>query len=182
MNQSQIQEQLTKTLKKDFPKESNEFDIILKPKGGADMQTSQHVQNLVNAIYYVYFQSAHDSCTKLYTLVRQFAKAFKEEEFIKELDELWGKPKKVGKDPLFIPTIEVVIMRAMSSPDFKLSKTHNFGSGQIFTLGELNLRIQFVKRRIFDFFTEIYLKNDVKMTFNWPVYDMKSEGSVMQPL
>jgi len=49
-------------------------------------------------------------------------------------------------------------------------------------LGELNLRIQFVKRRIFDIFCEIYLKNDVQEQFTMPSLESGKSHEVMPQL
>lgn len=177
-----VKELLEKHLQKTLPFALEEFEIVVKPIATADVN-SANIQNLVNAVYYIYLQSPADVCTKLYIVIRQFAKAFKETEYVKKLDNLWtGTAEKTEKNILIIPTIETIVIRDMSNPFFIVGKRYNLGYGPTYTLGELNLRIQFVKRRMFDIFCEIYLENDLQEQFTMPAFDTPASQPVMPKL
>ena len=158
-----------------FPDLAENFDIQLSAAGAASIN-SDHVKNLVNAIYFTFLQRDIHATTKLYILVREFAYAFKELDAVKRLDELWeGKQK--GNYYLPVPTIEVVILRDISQPGFKVQKNYNYGgSGQVYKLGDLNWRNQVVKREIMHVFYSIYLGHDVRESFDMPSFEGAHEG------
>lgn len=173
VKRSEIEESIKKLMKKQFPDAEEEFEIIVKPTETVDVN-SPNIQNLVNAFYYVYLQAGPEICSNLYPIVRQFAKAFKEDKYLKEIENLWTG----GKNQLLIPALESKVYRAMLNP-FEI-KRYNYGGSMVYTLGELNIRLKFVKTRLFDIFEDIYLKNDVQEPFSMP--QMEPTGGVMPPL
>ena len=166
-NKKLIEAELNSFLEQKFPEECNEFELVLKSADGADIN-SAHMQNLVNAIYYAFLQQRADSCTMLYILVRQFAKAFKDSERLKQLSNLWIGKK---KDAIPIATLELIIIRDLSNPGYRVGQTYNYGRGKIYKLSDLNTELQQAKTELMDVFNDLYLQYDLHYSFSLPAFE-----------
>ena len=169
VKRSQIEDAIKKLIKKKFPDAQEEYEITVKPTESADVN-STNIQNLVQAFYYVYLQGGPEVCSNIYPIVRNFAKAFKEDKHLKQIDKLWTG----GKKDLLTPALESKVYRAMLNP--LEVRRYNYGGSVVYTLGDLNIRLKFVKTRLFDIFEDIYLKNDVKEHFQMPQLDASTGG------
>lgn len=143
----------------------------------------ENIKNLVKAIYYVFLVQSVYSATLLYNLVRQFCFAFKDESKAKLLDVIWlDLVEKNPKKRIPMPTLEIVLFRDLSFPSFKLNKGYNRQRGikNSFTLGELNLKLQESKKKMFDVFFKVYLENNVQVEFQFPI--MQSGETILPKL
>lgn len=174
-NKALIEEELKSFLAQKFPEAAEEFELLLKPVEGADINSS-HVQNLVNAIYYALLQQRADSCTLLFILVRQFAKAFKDDARVKILSDLWAGKK---RDAIPVPTLEAIIIRDLSNPSFRIGQTYNYGRGaRIYKLSDLLTSLQNAKTQMMNVFNDIYLENDLAYSFQMPMFDKEKSGGL----
>lgn len=175
LNKEEILKVINDFVQQKFPEITENFEIGLRAVDSADIN-SDHVKNLVNAIYFTFLQRDIHSTTKLYILVREFAYAFKEMAAVQKLDELWeGKQK--GNYYLPVPTIEVIVLRDISQPGFRIRKNYNYGGqGQVYYLGDLNWRNQVVRREVMHVFYTIYLGHDIHESFDMPSFEGAHEG------
>ena len=138
----------------------------------------ENISNLVKSIYMTYLNARLHSCSQLYILVRQFAKAFGEEEEVKKLTKIWlGQDEKNIKRQIAIPTLELILYRDLTF-NFKIGKSYNLGfnTKNSFTLGELNFKLQQAKQNIMDSFFKVYLNNNVSVGFQFPAFQQQENN------
>ena len=163
MDKEQAQGKIEKYFKRNFPEENQLFEVMLKPTG-VDVN-SENIKNLVKAVYMVFLSKETDSTTKLYIMVRQFAKALKDDKRIMELTEIWeGK-----KTKLAVPTIEITVIKHLSTISYKVNKQFYCGK-KSYSLAELNELLQMSKRNILDVFFDIYMENDIRVPVDFPTF------------
>jgi hypothetical protein len=166
MEMKLLEKEVLDFVKKKHPEAFEEFDIAIKPLEVPDINDT-NIANLTQAIYLIFLSQRIDSCTLLYNLVYNFAKTFKEKEQMVFLNKIWAGTE---KNMLPVTILELILARDLSNIGFKVTQNYNYAFGQIYTLGDLNILLQYAKKRIMGVFFEVYLKHNVKVIFQMPQF------------
>jgi len=161
-----IEEEVKKFVYAKFPESKGKLELLIKNKEISDVN-DEHIKTLVQMIYLAYFQQISLLYfNRLYGLVKQFAKAFKEKDKVQRLLIIRKGINKKTKHGLPVPNVEETILRNYAVNQMISVPFKSFNVGNIkYSRGDLNLIFQDSILKVMDVFWEIYLKHDVKVPF-----------------
>jgi len=167
----EAEEKLNKYFKKNFSDLTGYYKVIVQPINNIDLNNNDNIKNLVNSIYMTFLSKDPDSATRLYILVRQFAKSLNDFEEVIKLESIY----QAREVKLPVPIIEMTIAKYITSKTYKLRKPVRCGK-KLYTLGELNRYLQEKKRMIVDIFFELYNDNNINVPFQLPNFNNMAGG------
>ena len=175
--EEKAKERIDKYFAKNFPELIGEYRLILKPTKIPNINEHEGVRSILSSIFIVFLSKENDSVTKLYILVRRFAKLVGDEIKVDKLYDVYMDPQK----KLSVPMLELVLKKYLTNTNYKLQKEIANGK-KSYTLVEVNEILQERKTQIFDIFGEIYDENDIRMPFGIPNFNGSETNEMLSDL
>lgn len=158
-----LNEELTTNLQtffeKIYPEEANEYEIKLIAKNIVDPE-SEFVKRIMLDFQLAFNSDKYDSTSNLYLSCEQLAKAFKEHELLKNLQDIWDGTK-FG---MSIPDLEFLVLKGVKGANTKKWKI----DGEQYSASGLNRLLKACKREILSIFGKIQITYNLRPAeFDW---------------